>query len=206
MRHWQNILTLGLATGVAWTVAVTMIGTQADTDPVGPHYDVYNRVFTVALVLLLAFALLLRHRSTGRARLGASLVTIASVLFVAGNVLEFWGAFVTGGLTEKTAERLGEEGAFWGSAVGWFIFLPGELLLLVGFIILALGLPTSGWRKAVIGSAGVAAGVSTALWAVSPAAAAVAGAWFAVSLAVVASVYRSEASPRTPVVPQELRP
>jgi hypothetical protein len=190
MRRWHTMLFLGLATGLAWTVSVAMIGTQADTDPVGPHYDAYNRVFTVALVLLLAFALMLRRHSAGRARVGATLTAIAATLFVAGNVLEFWGAYASGGLTDKTAERLGED-AFWGSSVGWFIFLPGELLLVIGFIIVAAGLPTSGWRKAVIGSGGLAASASTALWAVSPAAAAVAGAWFAVSLAVMASVYQS---------------
>lgn len=190
MRNWHNILFLSLATGLAWTVSVTMIGTQADTDPVGPNYDAYNRVFTVALVLLLVFALMLRRQSAGRARLGATLVTIAASLFIVGNVLEFWGAYASGGLTDKTAERLGED-AFWGSSVGWFVFMPGELLLLIGFIVVAVSLPTSGWRKAVIGSGGVAAGASTALWAVSPAAAAVAGAWFAVSLVVMASVYQS---------------
>lgn len=193
MRHWQNLFPLGLATGVAWTVGVTLIGTQADSDPVGRYYDAYNQVFTVALVLLLAFALLLRHQSVGRERLGASVVTVSAILLLAGNVLEFWGAFVTGGLTEKTADRLGQDGAFWGSETGWFLFLPGQPLLLVGFVVLALGLRTSRWRKAAIASAALAAGASTGLWAVSPAAAALAGAWFAAALVVLASVHQASA-------------
>lgn len=188
-----NLFPLCLATGVTWTVSVTLIGTQADSDPVGRSYDAYNQVFTLALVLLLAFAVLLRHQSVGRARLGALVVAVASVLLLAGNVLEFWGAFVTGGLTEKTAERLGEGDVFWGSEAGWLLFIPGLPLLLVGFIVLALGLPTSGWRTATIASAGLAAGASTALWAVSPAAAALAGVWFAAALVVLTSAPQASA-------------
>jgi hypothetical protein len=50
---------------------------------------------------------------------------------LAGNVLKFWAVLLSDSHTEKTAVRLGESAVFWGSLVGWFIFLPGLLITVV---------------------------------------------------------------------------
>lgn len=191
-------LGLGLAAGVGWIVAVALIGTQADTDPVGPAYDAVNRAFTAALALLLAFAVSLRGAlaaAGGRGVAGANTLVGAAAVMLLGNLLEFWGVFLSDLSTEKTATRLGEPDAYWGSTVGWFVFLLGTVLLLVAAVLLAraAGMPR-GLLGVVLAAAGIA---STALWAVSALAAAVAGTGFALWLLLLASLPTATATAAT---------
>ena len=40
---YRLLSALAIATGALWTVGITLIATQADTDPVGAGYDAANR-------------------------------------------------------------------------------------------------------------------------------------------------------------------
>lgn len=198
MNRAPSLLPLALAAGVAWAVGVTLIGTQADTDPVGAGYDLANRAFTVAPALLLWFALVLHRQAVGRHRLGATLLAGSAALMLAGNVLEFWGVLLSSGHTEKTAVLLGEGSAYWGSGVGWIIFLVGGPLLLAAFVVLGLAAPGGRWRRLATGATGLLASLSTALWAVSPAAAAIAGSLFALGLVGLVAALEPAPRPQDP--------
>ena len=44
----SSTATTAVAAGTSWVLGVTLVATQADTDPVGAGYDDANRVVTVA--------------------------------------------------------------------------------------------------------------------------------------------------------------
>lgn len=192
-------LALALATGVCWIVGVALVGTQADTDPVGAAYDAANRALTPALVLLMAFAVWLRGAlaaAGGRGLAGASALVVAAGLLLVGNVLEFWGVLLSDLPSQKIAVRLGESEHFWGSNVGWFVFFPGILALLVTAVLLVR---PAGWSRGLLGLVLAIAGIaSTALWAVSALAAAAAGTGFALWLLLLATHARGDDHHATP--------
>lgn len=184
--------TVAVLAGVAWVVGVTLVGTQADTDPVGAWYDAANRALAPALLLLVVLAVLLRRAATGSTRTGVTLLGTAAALFLAGNLVEFWLVLGSDLHTQKTAARLAEQQSFAGSDLGWFCFLAG---LLVAFVAVAwLGRAAGGRRGLAMALLGVAGLMSTALWAVSPLAAAAAGACFAVWLLTVAQLVEDGSS------------
>jgi hypothetical protein len=163
---------VAVAAGACWTIGIALVATQADSDPVGAGYDAANRALTVALVMLVAFAWLLRSSPPAGSRTGAAAFGIGTVLLLVGNLLEFWAVLVTDLNTEKTALRLGEEHSFWGSVAGWMVFLVGLLVLVAAAAILVRALGgLHGWLQLVLAVVGLSA---TALWAASPLLAAVA--------------------------------
>ena len=162
--------TLAVLAGLAWTIGVAAIGTQANSDPVGAHYDTANRFFTIALLLILAFAIRVRRQLP---ELGGVTLICTAVAWLVGNVLEFWAVLATDLHTEKTADRLGESEAWWGSPVGWLIFMVGFITALIAAVSLAASQRSMvAWATVPLAVLGTAA---TALWAVSPLAAAAAG-------------------------------
>jgi hypothetical protein len=161
--------TLAVLAGLAWTIGVAAIGTQADSDPVGAHYDWINRYFTIALLLILAFAIRVRPHLPA---LAGTALTCTAVAWVAGNALEFWAVLATNLHTEKTADRLGESEAWWGSSAGWLIFMVGFITMVIAAISVASQRSAAAWATVPLAVVGTAA---TALWAVSPLAAAAAG-------------------------------
>jgi len=162
--------TLAVLAGLAWTIGVAAIGTQANTDPVGVHYDTTNRFFTVALLLIFAFAIRVRPHLPASG--GVALICTAGA-WLAGNVLEFWAVLATDSHTEKTADRLGESEAWWGSPLGWLIFMVGFITMLIAAVSLAASQRSVvAWATVPLAVLGT---VATALWAVSPLAAAAAG-------------------------------
>ena len=98
---------------------------------------------------------------------------VGSVLLLAGNVLEFWMVLLTDLHTEKTAERLGETTAFWGSPAGWFVFVLGMLVTIAAAVL--LGRAVGGLRGGVLVVLAIAGLAATGLWAVSPLLAGAAG-------------------------------
>ena len=75
--------------------------------------------------------------------------------------------------TEKTAARLGESEAFWGSLAGWLVFLPGILVTVAAAVL--LGRAVGGLRGATLVVLAIVGLSATALWAVSPLLAGAAG-------------------------------
>src|SRR5688500_1386785 len=162
--------TLAVLAGLTWTIGVAAIGTQATSDPVGAQYDTMNRFFTIALLLILAFAIRVRPQLP---TLGGVALLSTAVAWVTGNVLEFWAVLATDLHTEKTADRLGESEAWWGSPVGWLIFVVGFITTLIAAVSLAASQRSvMAWATVPLAVVGTTA---TALWAVSPLAAAAAG-------------------------------
>lgn len=169
-----RLIVLAVVSALAWIGGVVLIATQAPSEPVGPAYDAYNRVLTVALVLLVVVAIGLR------ARLGSGLASTALVagliLMLAGNALEFWGALLAGQPPSATAQRLGVA-EFWGSTPGFIAFLVGQAIATISLIVIGI----RSWRRgrasagegALVAGSGIAMTASTALWALSAAAAAV---------------------------------
>jgi hypothetical protein len=169
-----RLIVLAVVSGLAWLGSVVLIATQAPSEPVGTAYDAYNRVLTVALVLLVVVAV------GTRARLGSgpapTALVLGLILMLAGNALEFWGALLAGQPPSATAQRLGVA-EFWGSTPGFIAFLIGQVIATVSLIVIGI----RSWRRgrasagegALVAGSGIAMTVSTALWAVSAAAAAV---------------------------------
>ena len=185
--------TLAVLAGLAWTIGVAAIGTQANTDPVGAHYDTINRYFTIALLLILAFAIRVRPRLPG---LGGVALLCTGVAWLAGNVLEFWAVLATDLHTQKTADRLGESEAWWGSSVGWMIFMVGFVTTLIAAVSLAASQRSvTAWATVPLAVVGTAA---TALWAVSPLAAAAAGLGLGLWLIWVSTLERAAGRLETP--------
>ncbi|MBK5227767.1 MAG: hypothetical protein JJE05_04590 [Actinobacteria bacterium] len=187
MKQMKRSLLTPLATvaGLAFIGGVMLVATQANSDPVGRHYDAYNRVLTIGLVLVALTAVWMSVRVKRLSLAGAraiQAVAIGSGLMLVGNVLEFWGSLLTGSETQKTAERLGHADAFWGSDIGWFAFLIGAIVLTVALIVVARAARRWGATRSqrwAIGTSGVMQSAATGLWVVSPIAAAIPAAAFA---------------------------
>src|SRR5687768_4418576 len=107
--------TLAILAGLAWTIGVAAIGTQASSDPFVAQYDTLNRFFTIALLLIFVFAIRVRPHLP---KLGGVAHICTAAAWLAENVLEFWTVLATDLHTEKTADRLGASEAWWGSSVG----------------------------------------------------------------------------------------
>jgi len=162
-----------VATGALWTVGVTLVATQAVSDPVGAGYDAANRALTLPLLLLVVYAVLLRSSPPGGSRKGSVALVVGSALLLTGNVLEFWLVLFSDLNTEKTAVRLGEPEAFWGSLAGWVVFVLGMLVTVAAAAILGRAVGgRRGWSLVVLAIVGLSA---TGLWAVSPLLAGTAG-------------------------------
>lgn len=192
MPTYRLLSALAVTTGALWTVGITLIGTQADTDPVGAGYDAANRALTLPLLLLVGYTAVLRRVPPGGSRTGVVAMTVGAVLLLAGNVLEFWAVLLTHLHTEKTALRLGETEAFWGSPAGWMTFLVGVLVtvLAAGLMARAVG----GLRGAGMVPLAILGLAATALWAVSPLLAGAAALAFAAWLILLSSPSSSDVS------------
>ncbi|MPZ70758.1 MAG: hypothetical protein GEU71_14715 [Actinobacteria bacterium] len=205
-RRTSLLIPLATAAGLAFIAGVMLVATQANSDPVGRHYDAYNRVLTGDLILLLVCSVWIAREIKHRSLAGTTATRAIAGgfgLMVAGNVVEFWGALVTGSETEKTAARLGHEDAFWGSGVGWILFLLGSVVATVALIIVARAAgrwgATSSQRWA-IGAAGVMQAAASALWAAAPIAAAIPAAAFAFGwLSLATAVQRADEHATTQV-------
>lgn len=158
---------LASVSGLAWMAAVLLISANhKGIDPSGDRaYDWANRAHTLALVLLLVTVVAI-HRTVRSRRLAGrrttAVLVVGTALMLVGNALSFWGALFTGGTSEE----------FWGGVAGWVVFLPGAMLMLGGFIALALaarswsGVSTA--RRWQVGSAGLLLTITTITWAGSP--------------------------------------
>ena len=170
VRSASPAAALALSAGVAWVLGVTLVATQADTDPVGPGYDDANRVVTVAAVLLLASAVAAWRRRRGRASLVA---VVGTALMLLGSALEFVVLPLAGGTPDALVTQGGDSSPL--STGGFLVFALGLLLLLGACVALAVSLrrrPRA--DRFVIALTGPALVAGTALWAVDPAPAAVA--------------------------------
>ena len=172
-RSYRTLSVLAVATGAFWTVGVTLVATQAGSDPVGAGYDAANRFLTLSLVLLVGYAALLRRSPPGGSSKGSMALVVGSVLLLAGNVLEFWMVLFSDLHTEKTAVRLGEPEAFWGSPAGWVLFVLGMLVTVAAAAM--LGRAVGGLRGGVLFVLAIVGLSATGLWAVSPLLAGAAG-------------------------------
>jgi len=172
-RSYRTLSLLAVATGALWTVGVTLVATQAVGDPVGAGYDAANRFLTLSLALLVGSAALLTSSPPGGSKKGPTALVVGSVLLLAGNVLEFWMVLLTDLHTEKTAERLGETDAFWGSPAGWMVFVLGMLVTIAAAAM--LGRAVGGLRGGVLVVLAIVGLAATGLWAVSPLLAGAAG-------------------------------
>lgn len=122
------------------------------------------------------------------------MLVVGSALMLAGNVLEFWAVLLSDSHTEKTAVRLGEETVFWGSPVGWLVFLPGMLIAVAAAVM--LGRAVGGLRGAMLVVLAVIGLSATSLWAVSPLLAGAAGLGLAGWLIGLAQPHLSRPSTR----------
>jgi hypothetical protein len=179
------LIPAAMVSGLAWMLGVLLIATQASSEPVGTEYDLYTRILSIAIILLLVTAIEVRRRLAQVNAAGASAALALSVgvgVMAAGNLLEFWGAVAAGQPPSATAARLGTE-AFWGSTPGFVVFLIGSVVATVALIVIAIRSRrwqgVSSVEALLIGVAGISMSISTALWAVSPAAALVPAALFA---------------------------
>lgn len=168
---------LAVGTGSLWTVGVTLVATQAVSDPVGAGYDAANRALTLPLLLLVGYAVLLRTAPPGGSRKGSVALVTGAVLLLMGNVLEFWLVLLSDLHTEKNAARLGESEAFWGSLAGWIVFVLGMLVTIAAAAV--LGRAVGGFRGGTLVVLALVGLSSTGLWAVSPLLAGAAGLAFA---------------------------
>lgn len=176
----RALIALAVGTGALWTIGVTLVATQAGSDPVGAGYDAANRALTVPLLLLVAYAALLRRSPPAGSNKGTLVLMVGSFLLLAGNVLEFWMVLISGVHTEKTATRLGESEAFWGSFAGWIVFVAGMLVTIAAAVM--LGRAVGGLRGAALVGLAIVGLAATGLWAVSPLLAGAAGLALAVWL------------------------
>lgn len=158
---------LASVTGLAWMAAVLLISANhKGIDAAGDRaYDWANRAHTVALLLLLVTVLAIQRTLRARQLAGgraATALVAGAVLMLVGNVVAFWGALLTDGTAEE----------FWGGVAGWVIFLPGSLLVLGGFIALAVAARswsgTTTARRWQMASVGVFLSITTITWAGEP--------------------------------------
>lgn len=171
----NRLILIAIVSALAWIGAVLLVATQASTEPVGTAYDLANRLLTGALVLLVV-ATVAFHRSDAGRDLPGMLLVAGLAVMLAGNVVEFWGALVAGQQPSATAQRLATP-EFWGSTPGFLLFLVGQLPVVIGLIAIAIRDRRHGragmGEALLIGASGIAFVASTALWAMSPAAAAI---------------------------------
>ncbi len=197
---------LALAGGLAYALAVTLVGTQADADPVGAQYDAFNRILAVALAIVAVSAVTVRTRIKRAGLSGrrpATALVVGFGVMALGSLLEFWGSLIAGAPGSATADRTGEE-AFAGADAGFALFGIGALVALVSALAFAGRIRR--WsavsRTAVIAAAslGVLHLTAFGLWTVSPLAAAVPGVLFAFAWLAVASntELATRAASRTP--------
>ena len=172
-RPNRALSALAVATGALWTLGVTLVATQAGSDPVGAGYDAANRALTLPLLLLVGYAALLRTSPPAGNSKGPLVLLVGSFLLLAGNVLEFWMVLLSDLHTEKTAARLGDSEAFWGSLAGWMVFVAGMLLTLAAAVM--LGRAVDGRRGVALVVLAIVGLAATGLWAVSPLLAGAAG-------------------------------
>ena len=161
---------LAVAAGAAVVLGVTLVATQADTDPVGSGYDDANRVMTGACALLLGSAVAAQRRRRGRAWLVA---VVGTAMMLLGSAIEFVVLPLTGGTPDALVAPGGDTSPL--STGGFLVFALGLLLLLAACLAQAVSLrlrPRA--ERLVIASTGPALAAATALWAVDPAPAAVA--------------------------------
>jgi hypothetical protein len=167
-RRHRTLPTLAALAGLSWMGAVLLVAANPKgIDLAGDlAYDRANRVHTLALVLLLGFALATLGTIRDRGLAGdrtARVLLVGATLMLVGNVVSFWGALAVGGPSEL----------FWGGWVGWLTYLPGELLLLGAFVGLARAArwwgTVSGATRVAIGLVGVLLSITTVTWAISPA-------------------------------------
>src|SRR5688572_2812601 len=83
---YRTLSILAVATGALWTVGVTLVGTQAGSDPVGAGYDAANRALTLPLLLFVGYAALLRTSPPGGSSKGSAALVVGSILLLAGNL------------------------------------------------------------------------------------------------------------------------
>jgi hypothetical protein len=142
-----------VAAGAAWLLLVpaTVFARSEDLS-----YDGYFRLMALPLGLFAVGWYLLGRvwqPETLRGRNGWWLVLAGLALAWAGTTLEFWGSWLLGEPTSHEASETGEE-AWWGSDLGWTLFLLGFLLLLVGGPTAAVALRRTSrlpfWALAVI--------------------------------------------------------
>lgn len=119
-----------VAAGAAWLLLVPATA-LARSDALS--YGGYFRLAALPLALFaIAWYLVGRvwRPESLRGRTGWSVVLAGFALACAGTTLEFWGSFL---LDEPTSEQVsGTEDAWWGSDVGWTLYVLGFLSLLVG--------------------------------------------------------------------------
>lgn len=158
---------LASVTGVAWMAAVLLISANhKGMDASGDRaYDWSNRAHTVALVLLLVTVIAVHRALRSRqlaGRRATTVLIVGAALMLAGNALSFWGVLFTDGTSEE----------FWGGWAGWLVFLPGNVLVLGGFIGLAVAARSwpgiSAVRRWQIGAVGLLLTITTLTWAGSP--------------------------------------
>lgn len=192
---------LALLGGIGYAIAITLVATQADTDPVGPHYDAFNRFLGIVLVVIAASAFSLRVRIARRGLVGFRAATALAVGFAGaalGSLIEFWGALIAGQPAAATAERTGAN-AFVGADLGFAVFAISSVVALGSA--LALARAAHRWpgttRTAVvaIGSIGLLNLAATSLWAVSPVAAVVPGVLFAFAWLTTVSTVEAASEP-----------
>jgi hypothetical protein len=121
---------LGIFAAVAaagWLVLYPLIATEAGDDPVGLRYDDWNRLLVVPLIAYLVVWLGLRDVDLW----GRRIAVAGTALLVVGNVVEFWLVLVQEKDVFAIADARGED-AWAGSDAGWFLFLGGVVLALVG--------------------------------------------------------------------------
>ena len=162
---------LAAAAGAVWVLGITLVATQADTDPVGAGYDDANRVVTLASLLLFLSAVAARR---GRRSRPGTTAVVGTALMLAGSALEFVVLPLLGGRPDALADREGTARSAL-SSIGFGVFAVGTLVLLVACVWLAVSLRSRGAAdRVVIALTGPAVIAGTALWAVGPALAAVA--------------------------------
>jgi hypothetical protein len=154
------------------------------TVPPPLNYDSYNRLFTLAPLLVLFFWAWARPHVAQGGRGGKAgwwIVLIGLIVQLTGNVIEFWGVLLQDRPAARTAYEEGVQ-PWIGSEIGFMVFILGALLIAVGSILVGRAIRRSragrSWVAAPLaGLAGVPWGIF-----VFPLVTGAAWAWLAASL------------------------